>query len=69
MITSRQAMDSISASLEREKSMTLDDFESWVFSEGHKAKDAGDEALSAFLAEVWGTIYDYKRRHLKGGST
>ena len=69
MITSRQAMDAISASLEREKSMTLDDFERWVFSEGHKAKDAGDEARSAVLAEVWGTIYDYKRRHLKGGST
>lgn len=67
MITTRQAMEAIEASLEREKSLTLDGFEDWVFSEGHKAKDAGDEARSAFLAEVWGTIYDYKRRHLSGG--
>ena len=67
MITTRQAMDAISDSLEREKALTLDGFEDWVFTEGHRAKDAGDEARSAFLAEVWGTIYDYTRRHLKGG--
>lgn len=67
MITTRQAMDAITASLEREKSLTLDGFEDWVFTESHKAKDAGDEARSAFLAEVWGTIHDYKLRHLKGG--
>ena len=67
MITTRQAMDAISDSLEREKALTLDGFVDWVFTEGHRAKDAGDEARSAFLAEVWGTIYDYKRRHLKGG--
>ena len=69
MITTRQAVDAISASLEREKALTLDGFEDWVFSEGHRALDLGDESRSAYLAEVWGTIREYKLRHLSGGES